>query len=206
MFIKVTGGTDDDIAYANTILENYGKNTAFQLRENMEIIVPGFPEPRTPLEAIDALGRLLIDHFSPANFVQNPNATLSSTDKGSTSMMTSFVRGIHTWLEDTFEYLLQTALDANGYDGYTVVITLPEPEQDRTETNLQIVTVGDQTRAMSLNEKRELLGLPPADEETLDAIQTEYSSREAPATNNPFVTNAMRFYNNAVASKKKLTR
>jgi hypothetical protein len=201
LFIRVTGGTSDDVDYANTILQNWGKNVGFQLRENMELINPGLPEPRTPLEAINLLGKLLIDYFSPATFVQNSNATLSSSDSGSTAMMNSFIKGIHTWLEDSFESLLQIYLDANGYEGYSVDITLPEPEDDKTETNLKVVEVGDKTQALSLNEKRELLGLPPADEETMMAIQSEYATRQTPSAGSPFITNAMRFYTNAAKKK-----
>jgi hypothetical protein len=204
LFIKVNGGDADDITYADTVLKNWGKNMAFQLRENMELINPGLSEPRTPMEAIGELTKMVIDYFSPATLIQNTNATLSSSDAGSSALLSSFIRGVHSWIEDGFESLLQTYLTANGYEGYTTTIELMPPEADRTDTNIRIAQAGDQVRALKLNEKRELLGLPPLPDEEIAALQGEYQSTPAMPGNPSFVTHAMRFYN-AANKKKSLT-
>ena len=206
LFIRVSNGTADDVAYANAILKNWGKNTAFQLRENMELIDPKITEPTTSMEAINTLAQMVVDFFSPAGFVQNNNATLSSSDTGSNRMMQAFISGIHSWLEDAYEGLLQTKIDAEGYVGYRVVIDLPTFEPDRTDENRLIAESGFKVEALDLDERRALLGQEPADEEKAARIREEYAARQSGGNPGSFVTSAMRFYANAAPfdSKKKL--
>jgi len=127
LFIKVTdpqqasamNGNVSDVEYANEIIQNWGKNTAYQLRGNMELIDPGIKDDSNNLDVINALHNLVIDYITPTSYItSNSENRLGGSDKQREELILKYIQGVHSWLENAFESLLQKYLDANEYDGY----------------------------------------------------------------------------------------
>lgn len=189
LFIKVTNpqpassknGSVSDITYANTILENWGKNTAFQLRENMELIDPGIKDDASNLDVITALTNMLIDYISPVTFLSTDQTTrLGGSDSAREELLYKYIQGIHGWISDQFEMLLQKYLDVN-YPGknYTVQVEIQSPTVDRTKLNLEQAKEAIKGQLADANELREKLEFEHADDEKLDAIREFWESKPA---------------------------
>jgi len=169
LFLRVTDGDEDTIAYCREVLRNWGKNTSFPLPENVEIVDPHIKEPANTAEAIRMLQNLLIDYFSPVSLLQSGERGGifdNSTEK--VALIMAFIEGMHSWLEDAFEKLLQVYLIANRYDGYSVRIKLPLPDIDRTEANQRWVEVLANAKVPIVN-TNELRRFVPNVEELDDA-------------------------------------
>jgi hypothetical protein len=180
------GGQTGDVEYAKLVLKNWGKNTGYALRENMELVDPYLRDTSDNLETIDALNRLVLSHFSPSSFIAKDGTLIGGSSAPEQELLISYVNGIQSWLEYAFNRLLQVYLDANGYQGYTVSIDLPDLKFDRSELEMKQAEVGDRMQCLTLNEKRALLHHEPADEEKQAAIQAEYAERAPIAQPMPF--------------------
>jgi len=178
-------GNIGDIEWANKIVKNWGKDTGYALRDNMEIVDPHITDTATAMEVINALSNLLISFFSPSSFVSSERQLIASSDLPAQQMMIAYIKGIQQWLCDEFEPLVHTYLDANGYEGYTADISLQPPEIDRSELLLKQAEVGIKGKALMPNEIRDKLGNDPLDEEGLRALE-DYWSRQQPAAASPF--------------------
>lgn len=175
VWLRVTDGDEDTFRYCQEILKNWGKNTSFPLYDNIEAIDPHITEPATPGEAIKMLQNLLIDYFSPVSFLQSGDGGgLFDNSNQKTALLMSFIKGMHTWIEDAYERLLQTYLIANRYDGYSLRITLPMPDIDRTEADQQWVNIlaNSQRTIVDENEIRRFIpGVEQLDEAGLARLR-----------------------------------
>lgn len=184
-FLKVTNPRGDDRQYAQRIMKNLSKNTAFQLRENMEVISVPISENNTAANTIDALSKLIIDHFSPASSIAKDGQILGGSSGPEWQMYQSYLRGIHAWLEEAFEQLLQTYLDVNQYTGYTVNITIPSPTIDRSEFLLKALGQAEQNKRVLPEEARQIysslgLDLPKLDEAGLAELAGQAENAASP--------------------------
>lgn len=176
LFIKVTepklasnkNGGVGDVEYADLLLEKWNKDMAFQLRENMTLIDPGIKDDSNNLEIIDALHKMIIDYVTPTSFIAREGATIGGSEKQREEMLLRYIKGIHSWLEDQFEMLLNRYLEYNEYEDYTVSIHIPAPSIDRSEIELKQAVEGFKSKSLTLNEIRKRLG-----EEGLDEKDTE---------------------------------
>lgn len=106
--------SDND--YANAIVKNWGKDTAFVLRENFEIEDVKLTDDSNNLEIIDALNNLIIEYVTPASFISKGQETrLGGNDNAQKELLDNYIRGVHSWLEDQFEMLLMRYLEYNQY-------------------------------------------------------------------------------------------
>lgn len=178
-FIKVTNPRGDDKAFAQKILRNISQNTAYQLRENMEIINLSINETSTAADTIDALHKLILDHFSPASFISKDGSLISGSSGPEWEMYQAYLRGTHQWIEEAFEQMLQPYLDGNAYEGYTINLTIPSPTIDNSEFMLAALSKGHEIQALKTDEKRQILmkvGLPieELDEQGMAELKAEY--------------------------------
>jgi len=176
MFMKITNPGGDDVDYARKILQNWGKNTAFVLRENMEVINLNLQDNSSALETEERLAKLVVDYFSPTSMVSKTGSLISGSSAGEVELFRSYIIGIHDWLERGFEPLLQNYLDQNGYEDYTVKIDIPAPDTDRSDVELKQAEAGWRTRALTINEIREKLGMPELSEDALEELKAGYDS------------------------------
>ena len=191
LFLKVTepqgasdlNGNVGDIEAAKEILENWGNNTAYPLRGNMEIVDPQIKDDSNNLEIIEALNQMLIDYISPISFLTaaNDSARLGGSDNQRYEMVLRWIRSVHSWIEDAWAGLLQKYLDANGYDGYTVNIHIPTPEIDSSEIDIKRAETGIKAKVLFPNELRVLLGHEVKTDEELIELEEIYARMQPAA-------------------------
>lgn len=188
LFPKITSqvqrasGIVSDGNYLKTMLQNWGINVGFPLRENMEFADPHIEDNPTALDTIKHYEGILDRIYSPTSLITKDGTLIGGSNLGELEMMKMYISSVHRWLEEAAESLLQHYLDVNGYEGYTVEVTLPSFEVDETPLNIQLVTAMRETTTSpalaTLDEMRDLLGLPPAD----DKIKAELEkTRPQPA-------------------------
>ena len=185
LFIKVTNpqqandsnGNVGDMAHAKMILQKWGKNTAFPLRENMEIIDPKIRDDSNNLEIIAALNQMLLDYISPIGLLSSGDdgARLGGSDSQRERLIQKWIKSTHNWLEAEYSNMLQPYLDVNGYDGYTVRVRIPLPEIDMSELNLKRADSGTKNKVLFPNEIRALLGAEELTEERLTELEEHYA-------------------------------
>ena len=178
LFIKVTdpkqasskNGGVGDIDYANKLLEKWSKDMAFLLRENMELIDPSIKDDSNNLDIIDALHKMIIDYVTPTSFIAREGATIGGSEKQREEMLLRYIKGIHSWLEDQFEMLLNKYLEYNEYKNYTVSIHIPAPSIDRSEIELKQAVEGFKSKSLTINEIRQRLGAEGLDEKDIEEL------------------------------------
>jgi hypothetical protein len=189
LFIKVTNprgpstqnGNVGDVEYANTILQNWGKDTAFQLRENMELIDLNITDNSNNLEVISALYNTVVDYISPAGFIarQGENG-LAGGEKEREKLLSQVISSIHSWLEEQFEQILQRFFIYNQYPpGWKVFISIPSPRVDKTDSNIKKAELLINNRIAPPSRILELLDMEPLTEEEEQEL-AEYVNNRAP--------------------------
>lgn len=186
LFMKITDPVGDDVAYGNEILKKWGKNTAFQLRQNMELIEPDLKDTSTALDTVHALEKILIEHFSPASSISKEGTVIGGSSWGEVELLQSYISGIHRWMEKSFEDILSPYLELNGFADYTLEITIPNPSVDRSDVLMRQAETGFKTKSLTVNEIRDRLEAEELDEEELEKLKEGYPKAEAP---NPLGTN-----------------
>lgn len=189
LFIRVTNpqkasdlnGGVGDVEYANEIIQKWGKNTAYQLRGNMELIDPGIKDDSKNLDVIETLHNIAIDYITPTSYITSgAENRLGGSDKQREELILKYIQGIHTWLEDQFEMLLNRYLEYNGYEGYVVKINIPSPSVDISQIQLEQANTGFTTKSLTINEIRERLGAEVLDDEGIEDLLAQHE-RMGPA-------------------------
>jgi hypothetical protein len=188
LFIKVIdpqpasakNGNVSDVKYANKLLQKWGKDTAFQLRGNMELIDPGIKDDSNNLEIIDALNRMIIDYVTPTSLIAREGGGISGTERQREELLLKYITGVHTWLEDQFEMLLNRYLEYNEYKDYTLQIHIPSPSIDRSEIELKQAVEGFKAKALTINEIRNRLGVDKLSEEEIEELLDYYTKVSPP--------------------------
>ena len=175
MFMEIQDPSEDDIAYGQRFLANWGKNTGMQIRPNMKLIIPDLKDNSSAIETINALSKLVIDYFTPASLIAKDGTLIGGSSASEQELLLSYIRGNHAWITEAFEQLPQTYLEANAYDGYTARIIIPSPSIDKSEIWLKQAQLGFATQSMSLNEIRDRLELEELDEEGVQKLKEEYA-------------------------------
>ena len=171
LFLKIENPVGDDVDYGQKLLQNWGKNTGFQLRHNFTLITPDLKDTSSALETIEALDKLIQQYFSPSSMLakaQSGSQSIGGNAAAEAGLIAAYCRSIHSRMEVMWEQFLQPYLDENGYDGYHIHLTIPDPAEDRSAVMLQVATLGAQTKVLSRNEIREILASTGANIEELD--------------------------------------
>lgn len=188
----------DDVTYAQSILKNWGKSTAFQLRENMEVVELDLTDNEAALNTIAALEKRIAAPFRPASSLDKEGSAIGGNAAAQKESEDDWVQGERTIIEDQFEALLQQYLDKNGYEGCTVEIRIAVKQQAPGELELNQAKTGFETGCMSINELREKLGLEDLSEDELVELMEERAKltkviggkgpqeQEEPQEENPF--------------------
>ena len=184
MFIKFTSrplvdANRDDPALAKLIIENWGKDSQFALRENMEPVFVNFNDNQDALKTIERLSKDLTNYFNPASFLQKEGSTIGGNDAGKIDFIQIAIHSMLSTVESQWRPISNKYLELNGYEGYVDKLEMPEPQPDRTEINLRRAEAADKMGIATLNEKRRLAGLPEATPEELAEIEEERNQRSA---------------------------
>jgi chaperonin GroEL len=101
VFIRFTSAPQktterDDIKHAKTILQNWGKSTAFMLRENMEIVKLEFADNQSAIQTIQQLEGRIKSYFSPATIIEG-KGTLEAIDGRAKAVKTAIDLSTSDW-------------------------------------------------------------------------------------------------------------
>lgn len=193
LFIRITGARDStqlkgkpaDAEYAKTVLKNWGKNTGYALRENMELVDPHITDNADNLETIAVLTKLINDHFSPASMISSDGQnTIGGSAQPQLDLLAARTRATQSWLCEAWARPLQQVLDENGFEGYTVSLKLPDLQFDTSARDRLNTDVGMKHNLLLPNEGRALLKQPALDAEGLVAL-AEYNASKPKAAVNP---------------------
>lgn len=182
LLLRITNATPDDIKYGEKLVKNWGKDTAFLLRKNMEIVEFNPHDTETALETINKLTEMCLDYWVPTSFLSQNGQLIGGNSNSDVTLLYSYIAGVHREIEAQWEPLLQIYLDANGYEGYRIKIKIPDPELDDTAIKLEQAKVGADTGLLTENEVRTRLGaeeMTPEELEELPARKKEAQAQEA---------------------------
>jgi hypothetical protein len=163
-------GYVSDEEYAQMFLQNASKDVSMPLRDNMELVDPYQGESGSAMETLEFLNKLVADYWSPSSLISKDGTLLGGSSASEMGLLMRYVSSVHEWLENAFEELLQPYLDANGYEGYSIDIEIPEPEIDTSELDRQRAETAGQNcpGGIRANEFRAWLGLP--EDENLEGM------------------------------------
>lgn len=207
LFIRVTNpqpgslknGGVGDVEYANLLLEKWGKDQAFQLRENMELVDPNIKDDANNLEIKEALEAVIIDYIIPTAFIAKKGSGIGGSEAARDELLNKFIDGIQSWIEDQFEMLLNRYLEYNKYVDYSVHINIPSPSIDRSEVEIKEADVGFKTQSLTKNEIRKRLGADNLDDEHIEELIESYKHVSPPKAPGGFEQGTME-----TAEEKKL--
>lgn len=177
----------DDIALAKKVIQNWGKDSAYMLKDNMELQVIDIKGRGNPLDTIEYFEKRIRTYWSPSTIIATEGPTLGEGTSAKLDLVHEWLKGEHEWLETEFEELGNQWLEWNGYTDRVTSINIPEPEPDNTKANLEKATVGFNTRSNTVNERRKLLGEEEFDLESeegkakMEALRGEYASQQPPS-------------------------
>ena len=182
LFIKITNPapaceandfvSDED--YANMILENWDKDTAFSLRSNMEIIEYKY-ENTINLEIIEALYQHIIYTLNPASFFDDDSTRLGGSDHGKLELIATFIGGIQAEIEQQLNDIINPFFIYNSYaPGYRAEVTLPRMNTSARELDLKEAELGAVHGFLTPNECRERAGAEGLDEESFKQLVDEW--------------------------------
>ena len=182
IFIKVTNPVGDDKEYAKAVLKNWGKDVAYQLRPNMEVITLDLTDNEAALNTIAQLERLIAAPFRAGSTLDKEGYSIGGNAAAQKESEDDWIAGQRTMIEDLWEGVLSQYLDLNGYEGWSVELQIAVKQSQPGDLELRQAQLGYQSRTLSVNEVRERLGAPELADEDLaelagqwDAIAPEQS-------------------------------
>lgn len=188
MFIRFTQQpapvTDDrdDIKLAQKIVRNWGKDTAYLLRDNMEPHMLDTRPTTVSKDAIEYLEGRIKHYMSPSTIISTEGPTLGEGTGAKLDVLTEWMKGQHEMIETPFEELGNMWLEHNAFpDNLRTDINLPEPEPSDTAMDIQLATAMHQTNSGTLDERREKLGLKLLDARTRKLLDEENKAKQPPS-------------------------
>ncbi len=175
MFIKITkpqgacdkNGGISDITYAERILQNWGKNSAYPLRENMELVWPDFKESSSTTDVIYTLTNLIVDYCQPTGFVSKEGRLINGRPDDGDSYW-AYTRGQQRWLELAVQPLIDAYMEMNGYSkDYTAHFKFPSVGRTKAEIMIRQAELGARTRTLTPQEVRQRLEAEPLNDEEM---------------------------------------
>ena len=185
-FIRVTqpktaeelNGAIGDVDYAQKILSRGGKDTRFQLRENMEIVPVNLVPGKDVLTTEAALKAVIDDYFNISDQIQKDGPTVGDTSSSALDIHNQAAAGVHTWLFPYFENLLNEYFWRNKYPpGWTLKIKGKLPEPDTTAADQKDAELGIAGQCVDLDDLRKKLHYEPADDEKKASILAFWASK-----------------------------
>ena len=178
---RTVGGVDvmSDIDYANTIVQNWGKDTPFTLRENMTVSTVEVKEGSLAIETITKAGETIRDYISPVGMLGKDGSLISGSSESSLRLVNNNIRGWATLLKNSLRELPNYYLDANGYpETWHAEINIPAATIEDAERNREKARLLYESKTGTVNEIRELLGLEGISAEEMKRMREEWKLLE----------------------------
>ncbi len=173
-----------DNEYANSIIKNWGKDTAFVLRENFEIEDIKLTDDSSNLEVIGVLSDLISEYVNPASFIASRQETrLGGNDNAKLEMHDNHIKGWHSILAKQFERLLMRYFEYNQFEKgrYTLKIRIPPPAHNTREDNRKDIETLFLAQSVNENEVRRVfphLGLTELDDTGLKELRAQFAAKQ----------------------------
>lgn len=173
IYFKVSGNpSEETLLKLNKIVDASTSRVGFILPNNTDV----FEIPFTPNDSSERFSMFIINQieqfFNPANWLGKSEALVSSSSS-QMDLIYSVISGVRTMMEDLFEPLISEMLEVNGYYGLKVDLTLEQPVIETETYVLNKASVAYNSKCATTNELREILGLPPLDDEALQTLKDE---------------------------------
>jgi len=168
-----------DTTYAKKILENWGKDTGFSLRDNMEVHTIDVKEGSLAKMAIQLAAQAIEGYISPVGMLGQDGSLISGNSDASIRLINNHIQGWVNMLKTSLRELPNYYLRHNGY-----------PEEWHAEINIPMVTIEDnenrlaqakllaETRTGTVNEVRELLGREGISAEEITQMKKDWDLLE----------------------------
>jgi len=167
-----------DIAYANMVIKKASKNTQFILRDNMEIVNVPLDPKKDVLQTIDVLNAVIEDYFSISKMLSKGGALIGGSNISELKLLNQAIRGLHNWLLAPFEDLLNQYFTLNNFpEGWTVRLTIPVWDEDKTASDQKDAELGISGQCVDLDDLRQKLHYEPADDAKKASIEAFWASK-----------------------------
>ncbi|HJJ36578.1 MAG TPA: hypothetical protein O0X27_05340 [Methanocorpusculum sp.] len=173
---------EGDVSYAQKILQSWGKQTGFTVRDNMEIHTIDVKEGSIARTAIELVAESIQQFISPVGMLGQNGALISGNSDASLRLINNHIYGWITLLKNTLRELPNYYLRHNGYpDTWHADINLPMMSIEDSERKLAIAKLLAETKAGTVNEIRELCGLEGISTDEMDDMTAEWTRLESSA-------------------------
>lgn len=179
LLLRITNATADDIKYGEKLIKNWGKDTGFILRKNMEIVDFNPYDNETALETINKLTEMVLDYWVPTSMLAKNGQLIGGNSNSDLNLLYSYIAGVHREIESQWEPLLQIYLDANGYEGYRVKLHIPDPEINDLALKIEQAKLGIDSGLLTENEIRTRLGAEEMTPEELAKLPARIKEQRA---------------------------
>jgi hypothetical protein len=160
IFMMINDATDDDIAFGQMFLANWGKNTGMHIRPNMQLIIPDLKDNSSAMETITALTKEAMRFGTPVNMITDSKegrTLVGGSSNAELRMVYDYVRMQQQWITDEWQPYVQTYLDANDYSGYIAHLMFPAPSLDLSQMYREVVETGFRTQTIGRKDRRDIL-------------------------------------------------
>lgn len=166
---------EGDVEYANRLLKSWGKDTGFNVRENMDVHIVDVKEGSLAKVAIQIATEAITNYVSPVGMLGKDGTLISGNSDASLRLVNNYIQGWAKLLTNTLRDLPNYYLKYNGY-----------PKEWHAEIVIESVTIEDSakklsyaqllssTKSGSINEVRELLGLEGVSDEELVQMKSQW--------------------------------
>jgi len=161
-----------DVDFANMFIKNASKDNSFVLRDNMTIVNIPFDPKKDNLATESTLKAIIDDYFSISNQISKNGTLIGGSAIPEFQLLLQAIKGRHNWLLAPFENLLNQYFVLNNYpEGWTVRLTIPLWEENKTDQKLKEAELGVKYKMIDGDDFRSLLpDLEPADEKKWNQI------------------------------------
>lgn len=187
MFVRITNPQpaqdingkhiDGDVEYANKLLKSWGKDTGFSVRENMDVHIVDVKEGSLAKVAIQVATEAITNYVSPVGMLGKDGTLISGNSDASLRLVNNYIQGWVKLLTNTLRDLPNYFLKYNSYpQEWHAEVVIESVTLEDTAKKLSYAQLLSSTKAGSVNEVRELLGLEGVSDEELAEIKSGWDA------------------------------
>jgi len=170
---------EGDVEYANHILESWGKDTPFTIRENMTVSTIDVKEGSLAISSINKGGESIRDFMSPAGLLGKDGTLIAGNSDATLKLINSDVHGWVSLLASHLRELPNYYLKANRYpEKWHAEVTIATAAIEDRAQNLAEAQLLASTKTASPNEIREKIGLEGVSDKELAEIREQWKLLE----------------------------
>ena len=196
MFIRITDPMPDrtvngqfiegDVSYAQGILEKWGKDTGFHVRDNMEVHTIDVKEGSLAKTTIELAEKTIESYISPVGMLGENSSLISGNSDASIRLINNHIQGWANMVKTAIRELPNYYLRHNGYpESWHAEINIPSVTIEDNDIKLSQAKLLASTQTGTINEVRELLGREGISAEEIAKMQDEWKQVTSAAATEP---------------------